>query len=188
MDSSIIKSYEDLLARYYEGDIKSFEILWGRLGNDLYNFAIKLTSNQNIAEDLCHFAWESILSNDAKYANLIAAGGFKLKSYMIRMIRNRYIDEIRKHGDDAELLEEDLPGGGNPLGSSELEEAYSVIEKCLEKLSYIYKEVFILIKVENMSLADVAEMLGIKLETAKTRRRESYKHMDTCLEANYGKL
>jgi hypothetical protein len=103
---------------------------------------------------------------------------------MFRIIRNKYIDDLRKKGRYEELPDEQAMADdifSNPESKLEFKDMLGKIEACLAKLKTIYREVYVLTKVAGHSLEEVAELLNVKTETAKNRRRISYKHMKMCL-------
>lgn len=188
MDSANKITDEELLLSYYQGNEEAFVSLWDSLGDDLYNISVKLICDLKLAEDLCQFAWEEIISNQSKYKEMLLDKRLKLRAYMITMIRNRHIDTIRAKRTDDDLNTDDSIADNvtaTPPEDAMIQEKLFIIEKCLQKMALIYREIFILIKIEGLSLKEISDLLEIKLETAKTRRRASYKQMDECVEVNY---
>lgn len=184
-------SNEQLLAEFYRGNISAFDSLWEQLADDLFNFASKLTCHGRQAEDFLQQAWEEILKKPERYLELIEQGDFNLRSYMFKIIHNKFIDEVRKRERSEGTVDIDSLAevrNLNPNEKAQFKDILEEVEKCLARLKDIYREVFVLVKVAGFTLAEVAEMLGIDYENAKNRRRVAYKHMKICLTKKRGDL
>lgn len=84
----------------------------------------------------------------------------------------RRVQFTMRHEDEAQPQEE-LPGFIDPAGSpadamawKELEEAFSA---ALRSMDGLYSQVFILRQIREMTMAEIAAELGIKIDTANTR-------------------
>ena len=52
--SNIVKSDKELIERYQDGDVHSFELLIGRYQKQVYSYILTLVKDKQLADDPCH--------------------------------------------------------------------------------------------------------------------------------------
>ena len=148
--------------------------------NDLYRYALSLTHNEQHAYDLLQGACEKALAR-----KLTAE---QLKPYMIRIIRNAYIDQYRRQKlelvVDQHLIESDIL---TPSETPELEQI--IIDKqhvsiILQTLNYQERELLYLWAVEGRTVQELATLtntpkgtLLARLHRLKKRLQQQHSHL-----------
>ncbi len=170
---------EQLIAAYIEGEVGAFPIALGRHLDGLYRYALRLTGNREIAEDIVQDttikAWKRLETFKQ---------GERWSPWLYRIARNSAIDHLRKRRmnvfsdyereDGENALTEGLSDDGPmPDLPSMREEDKKVLENALLELPLIYREVLHLYYDEDMTLAECAKTLERPLETVKSQHRRA---------------
>src|ERR1700761_954795 len=92
MDTSDIRSDEELIAAYLSGEEAAFGELTQRHLRQVYSFALRLVGDSAAAEDISQEtflkAWKSLQKYDESSS--------KFKTWLLRIARNTAIDYLRK--------------------------------------------------------------------------------------------
>lgn len=170
---------EQLIAAYIEGEVGAFPIALERHLDGLYRYALRLTGNREIAEDIVQDttikAWKRLETFKQ---------GERWSPWLYRIARNSAIDHLRKRRmnvfsdyereDGENALTEGLSDDGPmPDLPSMREEDKKVLENALLELPLIYREVLHLYYDEDMTLAECAKTLERPLETVKSQHRRA---------------
>jgi RNA polymerase sigma-70 factor (ECF subfamily) len=170
---------EEIIISYLNGNKDSFTEIVNRYIKIIYNFIYRLIGNEKVAEDLTQEvflkAWKNIKGFDTEKS---------FRTWIFSIARNTAIDYLRKRKDvpisafDTEDEENIIE---NTLIDEELkpDEIYALsenkihIEKILNELTIIQKQVVLLKYMNEMSLSEVAEVMKIPLDTAKSHHRRA---------------
>lgn len=185
-----MKSDEHLIELYNLGDISAFDQLYGRYSNSAYNFTVRLSGSKEDASDVYQSVWLKIVDKRDDFVVKIKKGDppFMFKAYFFTMLRNGVYNKKAKSKakHEVELDESSFQYGeveGNTLETEVIAQAnITSLLNAIDKLPVQQKETFLLIKECGLSLKDVAEVQGISIETAKTRRRYAYNKLKPILE------
>lgn len=148
------------------------------LGDRVFSFSLKFCGNREDAEDLVQETflqafrkWDQFegRSNPSSWLYTIAARGCQ------RMHRKRVGEPER-----VDSLDEQLPSGldlisrlpsreDGPLDEELKREAAEVVDRALAELSAEYRLPLVLKEIGELSLAEIASVLGVKEATVKTR-------------------
>ena len=171
--------------------LAGFEELSMPLFDSLYNLARWLAQNQNDAEDLVQEtylkAWRSFASFQP---------GTNFRAWIFRILRNTFLGSRSKlewRMTTAMESEEDLPAmPATPesllIGRSDMD----AVQRAIEQLPVIFREVIVLCDVEEASYREIAEILSIPVGTVMSRLARARKmvresanllpnHPDNCL-------
>ena len=170
-----------------EQEIQSFTAVYHAYRHQALYVAYAKTKNQEMAEDALHNAFLEIIEKHREYLALPEA---KLRSLLMRIVKNRAIDLIRKEqlpkraklDDDA-----DIPSDEKEI-SVEIAsaEGYQTLLDCIDKLDGIYQATCELKYKYEKTNDEIAETLGIS--TQNVRKRISRAHVmlrDMLVEAGY---
>ena len=134
--------------------IFSEEALLDDLSISLKRFAFKLTKNENDALDLLQQTFEKALVNIDKFK------GGSVKAWMSTMMKNRFVDNIRKK-------KEELPGDdlqevsveGDQFLAIEESEAAIKLDKCIKELNDTERDV-ITLRMSDLTVNEITEYIG----------------------------
>jgi RNA polymerase sigma-70 factor, ECF subfamily len=156
------------------------ERLVATFGDRAYRLAVRITGNEQDAEEAVQDAFWSVVRKIDTFRGDSAFG-----SWLYRIVSNAAYEKVRRHpqafvdislDDILPVFDED----GRPAGmirdwSSSLDdpalqtELRTVLSSAVSELPAHYRAVMVLHDVEGLSMAEVADVLGITVGTAKTR-------------------
>lgn len=160
---------ERLLQRASRGDEAAFVEVYQRHRKTVFNFAYRLLGSSEIAEDITHDCFLSLIKNaerfDAKKASL--------KTYLLAAARNLAAKHFHKTNGNICLedlsFEPALPDDNLPLRRLIDEEVSLIVQEAIAQLSPLQKEALILFEYEELSLAEVAKVVGEEVNVIKQR-------------------
>jgi RNA polymerase sigma-70 factor, ECF subfamily len=107
------------------------------------------------------------------------------RNWLFRIARNESLMKIRMRRSDGGIDSETVWIDENPLDLMEQKETAIVVRKLLEQLRPQYRQVLILREYEGMSYAEIAEAIGVSLETVKVRVYRARSSMTEKLKQYY---
>lgn len=134
-----------------------------------YKIAYGYTRNREDALDVVQEATYKALLN----LDTLKDSSF-IKTWYYRILVNSCLDLIRKNKKIVPLLNEDLVEEGGAEGDAFIN---LEIKDLLESLDEKYKLVVLLRVVEDMRIEDIAEILNLNINTAKTRLYEGFRRL-----------
>lgn len=153
----------------------SFESIYRRSYRTIYRFARRLCRSSEDAEDVTQEAFARAYS---------AIGSFKddrpIENWLIRIVHNTFLDFKRKQrrrpqtvretdlSDDRgmETFIDPTPVADTLLTRSELDPS---LKKALQSLDPSLRELIVMAHVEQMPYAEIADRLGLKVATVRSR-------------------
>lgn len=134
----------------------------------LRRYARALLTNRDLADDLVQDTIERALSR----TNMFEAGT-DLRAWLFTIMHNVFVNQVRKAParamhvsiDDDETSEHEFAAPGNPIRSLEVRD----LDYALQRLPAEQREVVLLVGLEEMSYAEVANALDISIGTAMSR-------------------
>lgn len=176
---------EKLIKKALEHDYKAFEELINRYEDKLYTLTYKITGNQEDAKDAMQDTFISVFKSLDNFK-----GKSNFSTWIYRIATNAALMKLRKRKKestpgtpDKPLLKDDVDWskvahpGGNVSDNIDKEELKKVIDSAIKSLPEVYKTVFILRDIENLSTIEVAKVLGISLEAVKSRLHRARLYM-----------
>jgi len=171
------------------GDLDALTALIARYQNRLYRYLLRLVREPAEAEDLFQQSWlrvaEKIRSYDPSrsFDSWLFTIARNLALDHLRRVRPRSLDEPALRGSDSESLADRLPSGEIlPLDRILEIERSGRLAAALLDLPASYREVLSLRFEEEMTLEEIAEVLGAPLSTVKSRLRRSLEQLRSTLE------
>jgi len=133
----------------------------------LRRFARALTIDAADADDLCQIALERALKAEAQWEK-----GSRLDSWMYRIMRNCWIDEIRARRRRAETFvaeEQGISVGNADDRGIEARVELGHVDRAMAALPPEQREVIALILVEGLAYKEAAELLDLPMGTITSR-------------------
>jgi RNA polymerase sigma factor (sigma-70 family) len=148
--------------------LAGFEELAMPLFDSLYNLARWLAQNQNEAEDLVQ---ETYLKAWRSFASFQPDTNFR--AWIFRILRNTFLgsrSKLERRMTTGMESEEDLPAtSATPesllIGRSDMD----AVQRAIEQLPVMFREVILLCDVEEASYREIAEILSIPMGTVMSR-------------------
>jgi RNA polymerase sigma factor (sigma-70 family) len=127
-------------------------------------FARSITFHREDADDLVQVAMERALGRSEQYTE-----GTRLDSWLFRIIRNAWIDEVRSRmrRDQVFAPEEDGEHVGDD--AAEAQQQRMAVQKAMSLLSEEHRMVIGLVLVDGLPYKEAAEVLGIPMGTLTSR-------------------
>ena len=147
----------------------------------LRRFARALARDQADADDLLQVALERALKSKAQWAP-----GTRLDAWMMRIVRNCWIDEMRSRARRARTFlpeEEGAAVGVDMLNEIEAKVEMHAVDRAMESLSQDQREVIALVLVEGLAYREAADLLEIPIGTLTSRLTRGRQALVLMLEA-----
>jgi RNA polymerase sigma-70 factor (ECF subfamily) len=184
-----------LLQKAVDGDQAAFLELYDRYRQLIFRFAYRLLGSVELAEDVTHDCFLSLIRNPENFRPERAS----LKTYLYAAARNLALKHFRNQGREAgmeELTQEpqESPRRG-PLRRLLDEELADHVREAVFSLPPLQREALILFEYEGLSLNEVAEIAGTDAGAIKARlyrareglRRSLKPYLDSNKELNSGR-
>lgn len=177
--SSVASSFDEsaLVARAKAGDAGAFSDLVSHYDRRIFRMAKQITQNDDDAEDVLQ---ETFLKAYTHLDNF--QGNSKFYTWLVRIAVNEALMKLRKRRSDRTVpLDEPIDTGEdevpreiavwdeNPEESYSREELGNILEQAIESLKPAYRTVFVLRDIEELSIEETAEALGLSISAVKSR-------------------
>ena len=171
------RSDEALMKAYAGGDMKAFEVLYGRHRGPLYRYILRQVGEPATANDLYQQSWEKVIRSRHRFRE-----SSPFQAWMYRIARNNVIDHFRRQKPlDKRLPDEvEAPGPGPEERTDDVHRQQD-LERALQELPDEQKEVLLLKLESGLNLKTIADVVGINQETAKSRLRYAVSKLRACL-------
>ena len=169
----------DLTARAARGETEAIRTLMRRHNQRLFRTARAILRDDAEAEEAVQEAWLKALRGLADFREEA-----RLSTWLTRIVANESITRLRRlrRGaevvplmDDlppsitAEALVEEQPMGTDPQREAQRGETRRLVERQIDRLPDVFRAVFVMRAVEDMTVEETAEALGIPEATVRTR-------------------
>ena len=160
---------ELLLKRAGDGDQAAFLELYDRYRGPIFRFAYRLLGSVEIAEDVTHDCFLSLIRKPENFRPERAS----LKTYLYAAARNLALKHFRNQGRETgmdEVSEEPKEASSRgPLRRLLDEELATQVREAILSLPSLQREALILFEYEGLSLSEVAEIAGTDVGAIKAR-------------------
>jgi RNA polymerase sigma-70 factor (ECF subfamily) len=158
---------KELIERIAAQDQQAVEVLFARYQVRVFRFVLRRVRSEAVAEELTNEVFLEVWRNAAKFE-----GRSSLSSWMLGIAHNKAVSLLRKRREDE--LDDDAAGAiaddaDNPETTAQKTDKGALLRQCLDRLSDDHKTIVDLVYYQEMSIAEVAEVVGIPENTVKTR-------------------
>lgn len=157
------------MREFASGDESSFLLLFERYKERIYRYVKRMCSSDASAEELFQDIWEKLIKNRDKFNTHL-----KFSSYIFSIAHNRVIDHFRNTSlvtfeqfDDDSATSEWVSIEDQAYGHEQIKR----FKQVFDSLPAPQREIFILHEETSMTMVEIAEAIGTKTETAKSRLR-----------------
>jgi RNA polymerase sigma-70 factor (ECF subfamily) len=180
------------MIRFQSGDRAAFTTLVRRHQGSIFNFALRHLRSQPAAEEVVQDAFVRVVQSAAEFKHEA-----RFATWLYTIARNLCIDQIRKrtlrrHPSLDESKRADEPDGAT-LGEQTADSRANVeraavgveirerVLAAVEDLPDDQREVFLMREVSNLPFKEIAEIIGVSENTAKSRMRYALERLQAAL-------
>ncbi len=178
-----------LIQTAQRGDLDSFNTLVLNYQNMVFNTALRILGDEDLAQDAAQDAFISAFKNVSSFR------GGSFKAWLMRTVANACYDELRrKKRRPTTPLEPDTHDGEEidsprwladpnltPAEQSEANELEHAIQHCLDALPIEFRTVVALADIQGMDYSEVASAVRVPLGTVKSRLARARLRLRECL-------
>jgi len=171
---------EDLMLAYAGGDAAAFDTLYARHKGGVYRYLLRHCGSAAAADELFQDVWMNVIRGRATYAPTA-----KFATWLYTLAHHRVVDHWRATGQAALVSIDDdedagtqhavaaLPGarGDEPEARARNRELASSLAAALATLPPAQRDAFLLQQEAGLSLAEIATLQDVGIETVKSRLR-----------------
>ena len=160
---------EKLLADAANGDTSAFQILYQRYRDPIFRFAYRMLGSVEAAEDVAHDCFLSLIKQPGRFDSTKAS----FRTYLYAAARNQAAKQYSSLGRETaldELSEEPAAADRNaPIAQVLDDELASEVAEAIASLPPLQREALVLFEYEELSLAEIGEIVGVDANTVKAR-------------------
>ena len=166
-----------LVAQSREGDTRAFGELVRRYENKIFRLAQHITQNREDAEDVLQETFLKAYEHLDQFQ-----GNSKFYTWIVRIAVNQALMKLRRRKTDKSVsLDETIDTGEdtivreiaawdeNPEQKFSREELGGILDTAIESLEPLYRSVFVLRDLEELSTEETAEALNLSVPAVKSR-------------------
>ena len=168
----------DLVARIGRGDHAAFEALMRRYNGRLFRVARGILKDDGEAEDAVQEAYLEAFRHIAEYR-----GDAQVSTWLTRIAINQALMRLRRHKRERGVLQFPGDAGGapqdegvmmdrtteSPAAATLRAEIRKTVERRIDELPAAFRAVFVMRDVEEMTVQETADCLGVPSATVRTR-------------------
>lgn len=172
-----------LVLRLIEGEEDAFCELYAAYKNRLIYFAMRFLKSREYAEDIFQDAF-AVVWQGSRFINPDAS----FSAYLYTIVRNRILNQLRDLSNQDKLREQILSQAVNYTNETKDEiianDLRQFISRALQQLTPRQREIFQMSRERQMSHREIAEVLGISVNTVQESISISLRTLRTYLEKN----
>jgi RNA polymerase sigma-70 factor, ECF subfamily len=169
---------EEVVGRVLAGETALFEILMRRYNQRLYRVSRVILRDDSEAEDVMQDAYVRAYEHLNQFAGRAAFSTWltriAIHEALARKRRRGRMDELDAlpaNGESMSIMKSSAP---SPEAGTATTEARKLLEQAIDHLPEAYRAVVMLREVEEMSVAETAESLGVSDAVVKTRLHRAH--------------
>ena len=181
--TEILSDERSLVLRLIEEDEDAFCELYAAYKNRLIYFAMRFLKSREYAEDIFQDAF-AVVWQGRRFINPDAS----FSAYLYTIVRNRILNQLRDLSNQDKLREQILSQAVNYTNETKDEiianDLRQFISRALQQLTPRQREIFQMSRERQMSHREIAEVLGISVNTVQESISISLRTLRTYLEKN----
>jgi RNA polymerase sigma-70 factor (ECF subfamily) len=159
-------SDEELLGVARDGDEAAFTELYCRRQGALYRFALHMSGDMAISEDVTQEVFLALLQGGGRFDPSRGT----LLSFLYGIARNLVLRRLeRQRPEDSDTLPEELAADADVLDDLTRRETIEAVRSAVLSLPVPYREAVVLCDLEDVSYEEAAMALGCPLGTVRSR-------------------
>ena len=187
--SAATESHEldlELVERHRCGDPEAFEEIYSRFAEMVYNVSLRLSSDPEQAADLTQEVFLRIFRH---------LGGFRgmssLKTWIFRIALNHCRNRLSRRRPAMQPLEEEgtesrwADAGRGPEELAVAADEGRRLAESLSRLPAEFREAVVLRDIEGLSYEEIADVLGVRIGTVRSRIARGRERLRSLLEGSH---
>jgi RNA polymerase sigma-70 factor (ECF subfamily) len=183
---------ESLMLRFQSGEEAAFASLLRRHQTRLYNFALRNLGSSATAEEVVQEAFTRVVQNAADFKH-----SARFTTWIYTIARNLCVDHLRRaslrrhpsldaarpgeDGDGPTLGDRTADGRADVERAARSGEIRERVLAAIEQLPTEQREVFLLREISSLPFAEIARIVGVSENTAKSRMRYALERLQAGL-------
>jgi RNA polymerase sigma-70 factor (ECF subfamily) len=161
----IVIDDQELLGRMLGGDEDAFTLLYRRRQGGIYRFALHMTGNAAVAEDVTQEVFMMLIECRERFEP--ARGS--VAAFLYGIARNLVLRRIEKDRASLETEIADLACDGDLLQDLTRQETIDQVRRAVLSLPAVYREAVVLCDLQDMNYLDAAAALDCPVGTVRSR-------------------
>ncbi len=168
-------SDDQLIERTLAGDTDQFSVLVRRWDRQIYGLSLRMLGRDEDARDVCQETFLAAYRNLSKFR-----GEAKFSSWLYRIALNACHSRLRRNGSvfEQSLDQEDASGRRFEIADAAAENAsermhreqrVTLVRRALQALPSEMRQVIVMKEYEELTFAEIAEVLSLPVSTVKSR-------------------
>lgn len=178
---------EAVLDRVRHGETELFEVVMRRYNRRVYRVVRAIVRDDDEASDVTQEAHVNAFMHLRDFS-----GRARFSTWLTRIAVHEALARVRRRSrleslDDTDsedvLMTSSSPGPEDRASNGELR---VLLERAVDSLPEVFRTTFVLRSIENLSVAETAEILGVPEDTVKTRHYRARERLQTWLSHRVG--
>lgn len=174
----------DLVQRHRYGDLEAFDEIYRRYHETIYNLSYRMSGDLELAADLT----QEVFLRVFRYLDRFR-GGSSLKTWVYRVALNHCRSRLGRRRLPTQPLEDEeghqtepADGRRSPEQRAMDREQRRTVNRALALLPPVFREAVVLCDLQGMSYQEIAEVLGVRIGTVRSRIARGRERLRELLE------
>lgn len=162
------ESDERLLENAAKGETKAFQVLYERYRDPIFRFAYRMLGSAEAAEDVTHDCFLSLIKDPGRFDENKAS----LRTYLFAAARNQSAKRYLNFNREAPLddYSETFSSPDHQPSQRVLDDELAAeVRRAIASLPPLQREALVLFEYEDLSLAEIGDIVGADSNTVKAR-------------------
>lgn len=168
-----------LIEQICAGDESASQTLLNFYKGRIFSYIYRMVRNYHDAEDLTFDTFIKCFKNLPKFDT-----SKKFTTWLFTIAHNTTLDFFRKNKQEYEYFDETHPAPDDLVKEFQKKRKMERIEKCLERLAPVDRELVILFHREEHTYEEISEILDLPITTIKTRLHRARKKLAALVQKN----
>lgn len=173
-----------LLNRASTGDQEAFRQLYDRYRPMVYSYALQITHNVELSEDVVHDVFLKLWDSGVKADNEVGFIRVVTRNHTLSVLRKQLADHRRA----SQAAQQHPQSESSTDQLIDYHETRSILSEAITQLSPQRKEVFLLCREEGLKYNEVAERLNLSPLTVKTHMQHALRFLRSYVRKYSGSL
>ena len=167
---------EQLILKFQQGDIKSYNEIVARFKDRLLNFINGYMKDYETSQNLVQDTFIKVYTHGHSYKEIskfstwiYTIAGNLAKTELRKLKRRKTYSFSQLSSDDMEFNLERYSSGNNNDSSNERHEKYNAIREAIPELSEEFRNIIILRDIQELSYDEISTITGLAIGTVKSR-------------------